>query len=261
MLIALLGKEGNLLSPQQIYDRLNLVDWDVYRSIIEQIQSKGVLYSTLTSTDKMREAHRKKLSKRAIPRLAVRQPTELEVAVSGLFAALRSLGPIAVVGNPYVTKVLEAIPKGNPYHTNPVEITKTLRVLSLIDDARLPTTVMIGVWGRAPVPEAVAASHVRGVAARAGMPRVVRHSPRPVRERTPSNVFVGNLDYDATPERVESLFATCGHVVSVNIPPDYVTQRNRGFAFVRMSDEQGAKRALEQLNGQQFLGRMLRVSR
>ena len=51
MLIALAGKDGQLLSPQQIYDFLNLVDWDVYRTIIEDLYVKGILYNTLSEYD------------------------------------------------------------------------------------------------------------------------------------------------------------------------------------------------------------------
>ena len=51
-LVALLGKDGNTISPQQIYDRLRLVDWDVYRVIIEQLQTKGIVYNSLSELQK-----------------------------------------------------------------------------------------------------------------------------------------------------------------------------------------------------------------
>ena len=47
-----------------------------------------------------------------------------------------------------------------------------------------------------------------------------------------TNIYVGNLSFDATEEDVRQAFAEYGEVASVNIIKDRETGRPRGFAFV-----------------------------
>lgn len=77
-LIVLLGKNGELLSPQQIYNHLELVDWDDYRKIIEKVMSKGILINAISEQRKRAIASSKNLSKRDIKRLKLRTPLECE---------------------------------------------------------------------------------------------------------------------------------------------------------------------------------------
>ena len=93
MLIALMGRNGDLLSPRQIYDRLQLVDWDIYREIVDQIQAKGILYNTLSESEKVKRAKAKHVSQRDVSRLAIRQPEDLEVSLAELFASFQKVGP------------------------------------------------------------------------------------------------------------------------------------------------------------------------
>lgn len=73
-------------------------------------------------------------------------------------------------------------------------------------------------------------------------------------------LYVGNLPYSATDSALETLFAQVGAVASVTIPTDRETGRSRGFGFVEMADEAGARAAIEQLNGKDFDGRALKVA-
>ncbi|WP_303907246.1 RNA recognition motif domain-containing protein [Thiohalomonas denitrificans] len=75
----------------------------------------------------------------------------------------------------------------------------------------------------------------------------------------PHSVFVGNLNFKAKPEDLRVLFAQYGDVHSVRIMTDRATRRPRGFAFVEM-DKKGARKAISALDGQEFLGRKLRVN-
>ena len=78
----MLGKNGEALSPQQIYEMLDLHDWDVYRSIFEQLSYKGLIYNTMTEAQKNSAARRLRKSNRDIPRLSIRQPEILEQSLS-----------------------------------------------------------------------------------------------------------------------------------------------------------------------------------
>ena len=74
------------------------------------------------------------------------------------------------------------------------------------------------------------------------------------------NLYIGNLAYGATEDQLRDLFGAIGEVAGVNIIQDRETGRPRGFAFVEMAAEQEAARAVEMLNGQSFMERVLIVS-
>jgi RNA recognition motif-containing protein len=75
-----------------------------------------------------------------------------------------------------------------------------------------------------------------------------------------SKIFVGNLDFAATREQVESLFSEAGTIRDVFLPTDRETGRPRGFAFVEFETEEEAERAIERFNGHELGGRTLRVN-
>ena len=63
------------------------------------------------------------------------------------------------------------------------------------------------------------------------------------------NIFVGNLNFDATQASILALFEGYGTVERVNIVKDRDTRRSRGFAFVGNSRLVEADRAIAGLNG------------
>jgi RNA recognition motif-containing protein len=79
-------------------------------------------------------------------------------------------------------------------------------------------------------------------------------------QQTSNSVFVGNLSYETTRDRLLALFAPHGQVMSVNVITDRATGRPRGFAFVEMTTEAAASAAIEALNGQEVDGRRLTVN-
>ncbi len=72
-------------------------------------------------------------------------------------------------------------------------------------------------------------------------------------------IYIGNLPYTSNEEDVRQLFAAYGDVVSCALPTDRETGRPRGFGFVEMSNEDATK-AIQELDGQDFGGRSLRVN-
>ena len=67
------------------------------------------------------------------------------------------------------------------------------------------------------------------------------------------------MSFDSTQDSLESLFTNYGEVQEVAVITDRETGRPRGFAFVTM-DDNGAKEAIEALNGTEFEGRSLVVN-
>ena len=75
-----------------------------------------------------------------------------------------------------------------------------------------------------------------------------------------TNIYVGNLAFSATEEDLRGAFEQYGEVSTVNIIMDRETGRSRGFAFVEMADAEGAKDAIENLDGQDISGRNVTVN-
>jgi cold-inducible RNA-binding protein len=73
-------------------------------------------------------------------------------------------------------------------------------------------------------------------------------------------VYVGNMSYDTTEDRLRELFAAHGEVTSVNVVTDRYSGRPRGFAFVEMATDEEANAAIAALNGQEVDGRQLKVA-
>ena len=55
-------------------------------------------------------------------------------------------------------------------------------------------------------------------------------------------------------------FIPFGEIVSVLIPPDNATGKNRGFGFVQFEEEEDAEAAIENRDGSELLGRVLRCN-
>ena len=72
-------------------------------------------------------------------------------------------------------------------------------------------------------------------------------------------LYVGNLPWSTGEAELEEMFAAIGAVTSANVITDRDTGRSRGFGFVEMSSDD-AKRAIEELNGNEVDGRAIRVN-
>ncbi len=72
-------------------------------------------------------------------------------------------------------------------------------------------------------------------------------------------LYVGNLSFNSTEEDIRTQFANFGEVMSVSLITDRDTGRLRGFGFVEM-DEEGARAAIEGMDGKDFDGRTLKVN-
>ena len=75
-----------------------------------------------------------------------------------------------------------------------------------------------------------------------------------------TKLYVGNLPFQTTEAELEALFGAAGQVNTVNIVRDRATGQARGFAFVEMSDAEGARRAIAELDRHELGGRSLTVN-
>ncbi|MDX2270563.1 MAG: RNA-binding protein [Cyanobacteriota bacterium] len=74
-------------------------------------------------------------------------------------------------------------------------------------------------------------------------------------------IFVGNLSFKASEEDLRDVFAEYGGVKQIKLPVDRETGRKRGFAFVELENEADEQKAIDELDGANWMGRDLRVNK
>ncbi|OAY57745.1 zinc finger CCCH domain-containing protein 25 [Manihot esculenta] len=72
-------------------------------------------------------------------------------------------------------------------------------------------------------------------------------------------VFVGGIPFDLTEGDLLAVFAQYGEVVDVNLVRDKGTGKSKGFAFVAYEDQRSTNLAVDNLNGAEVAGRIIRV--
>ncbi|HEY8239907.1 MAG TPA: RNA-binding protein [Kiritimatiellia bacterium] len=75
-----------------------------------------------------------------------------------------------------------------------------------------------------------------------------------------TKLYVGNLSFNTTEGDVRKLFEGIGGVSSCNLITDKFTGNSRGFAFVEMTSQADASKAISELHGKDFDGRALTVN-
>jgi RNA recognition motif-containing protein len=74
------------------------------------------------------------------------------------------------------------------------------------------------------------------------------------------DIYVGNLHYKVEEDVLKEIFEEYGEVAAVKVVTDSVTRRSKGFAFVTMDNEEEGKRAVEELNEGELMGRKIVVN-
>jgi RNA recognition motif-containing protein len=73
-------------------------------------------------------------------------------------------------------------------------------------------------------------------------------------------LYVGNLSYDVTEDKISAEFGTFGKVASVAMPADKISGQPKGFAFVEMTSKTEAEAAITGLNGKSLNNRTIVVN-
>lgn len=73
-------------------------------------------------------------------------------------------------------------------------------------------------------------------------------------------VYVGNLSAATSEHDLRELFSPFGNVSEVNVPKERPSGLSRGFAFVTMATSEGARSAIQGLNGMVIRACALAVS-
>ncbi|MGB6170057.1 MAG: RNA-binding protein [Geitlerinemataceae cyanobacterium] len=75
------------------------------------------------------------------------------------------------------------------------------------------------------------------------------------------SIYLGNLSYEVTQDDLSEIFKEYGTVKRVQLPTDRETGRPRGFGFVEMGSEEEESKAIEALDGAEWMGRDLKVNK
>ena len=62
------------------------------------------------------------------------------------------------------------------------------------------------------------------------------------------NIFVSNLSFNVQDQDLRDFFAEYGEITSAKVILDRNTGRSRGFGFVEMSDDEAARKAIQELS-------------
>ncbi|XP_054165524.1 cleavage stimulation factor subunit 2-like [Oppia nitens] len=78
-------------------------------------------------------------------------------------------------------------------------------------------------------------------------------------DRSLRSVFVGNIPYDATEEKLKDIFSEVGPVISFKLVYDRESGKPKGYGFCEYKDQETALSAMRNLNQYELNGRNLRV--
>jgi RNA recognition motif-containing protein len=70
-------------------------------------------------------------------------------------------------------------------------------------------------------------------------------------------IYVGNLEWNTSPEELKLFFSPIGTVTSAEIIKDRETGKSKGFGFVTMEN---AEQAMIEMNGKELRGRSLKIN-
>lgn len=120
---------------------------------------------------------------------------------------------------------------------------------------------MVGLY-KAPFPrkENLASGKTARTNIRVVRPKSEGRAPVSKQPVSSPRLYVGNLSYEATESDLEDLFKGIGTVRSVEIIYNPRTHKSKGYAFVEMQFMDDAKRSVEVLHDQPFMGRLMTVS-
>ena len=75
-----------------------------------------------------------------------------------------------------------------------------------------------------------------------------------------TKLYVGSLPYSINDDELKEFFASQGEVTSAVVIKDRDSGQSKGFGFVEMSNDEEAKKAISELNGQEMSGRTIVVN-
>lgn len=142
--VILLGRDDHIFSPNDIMAAAGLVDTDDYRAIVELLQLKGLLTTTMTKSQISNMAVRERRSSRTgisrarrnVARYGIRNPDEAESYLAEVTRAIRKLGSATPLSGEVLQQVGASLSPNNPFKG--LNLQRSLVALGIIDEHRRP---------------------------------------------------------------------------------------------------------------------------
>ena len=125
--VVLLGRDGHMLSTNEIIGVTGIVDIDDFRALYEQLRRKGIVYNARPKS--ARGGGRR----REIGRFRVRPSNEAEQFLGELIEAMKELGSATILNKVSIGSIRVKLSAMNPYKNNP---DYSLLELGFIDSQR-----------------------------------------------------------------------------------------------------------------------------
>lgn len=75
-----------------------------------------------------------------------------------------------------------------------------------------------------------------------------------------TRLYIGNMSQETTEEDLRAMFSEAGTVEAIEVVIDRKSGRPRGFAFVTMTSQEEAEKAIELFNAKEVNGQTLKVN-
>jgi len=73
-------------------------------------------------------------------------------------------------------------------------------------------------------------------------------------------LYVGNLPWSIDDGKLKEMFSEYGEVTEAVIIKDKFSGRSKGFGFVTFTDDEAAKKAMQEMNSKEIEGRQIKVN-
>jgi ATP-dependent DNA helicase RecG len=72
-----LGYDGHVISPNEIWGAVGIVDTDYYRQLLESLRDRNILYRSVSRNGAFAIAKKKRITKKSVPQFSIRNPSEI----------------------------------------------------------------------------------------------------------------------------------------------------------------------------------------
>jgi ATP-dependent DNA helicase RecG len=134
--VALLGRDGRLLSTAEIIQTLGIVDTEDFRALYERLNKIGIIYSATP-------AKHSGARRRNVPRFQIRPPHEAQQYLNELRGALVKIGPFEKASQEMSRRLRSMVSSNSPYYRNP---DWALRALGLLSEQNAPLPRLHALW-------------------------------------------------------------------------------------------------------------------
>jgi len=138
----LLGRDGHLLSTNEILKALAIVDTDQFRQLVERLRRKGILYNALRRSESL-HALREARSKREVGRFAIRPPDQTDQYREELCKTIRQLGVRSSFSGTDIRIISSKLSRSSPFRE---KLPDSLKFLGLVDEKMRPLPVLANIW-------------------------------------------------------------------------------------------------------------------